>query len=44
MKLNLISCSTPRPDRRAITQLFEEIVIGADQSLAQELMDTSDGS
>ena len=39
MHLNLISCSATRPDRRAIVQLFEEIVIGADKSLAQELME-----
>ena len=39
MQLKLTSCSTPRPDRRAITKLFEEIVVGADSSLARELME-----
>ncbi len=39
MQLNLLSCTAARPDRRAITKLFEEIVVGADSSLARELME-----
>ncbi|MCR9290348.1 MAG: hypothetical protein NXI23_23490 [Bacteroidetes bacterium] len=39
MKIQLVSCNAHRPDRRAITKTLEEIVDGADNSLARELTD-----
>ena len=37
MKLNLLSCSAQRPDRRAIAQCIVEISSNIDPSLANEL-------
>lgn len=37
MKLNLLSCDSQRPDKRAIAQCIVEISIGMEQSLANEL-------
>lgn len=37
MKLNLLSCTAQRPDRRAITQCMVEISKNIDPSLANEL-------
>ena len=39
MKLNLLSCDAPRPDRRAIAKCIAEIASDMDQSLANELTD-----
>jgi len=39
MKLNLLSCDAPRPDRRAIAKCISEISLGIDDSLATELTD-----
>jgi hypothetical protein len=39
MKLNVLSCDAPRPDRRAIAQCIVEISSGIDASLSQELTD-----
>lgn len=38
MKLNLLSCDAPKPDRRAIGKCILEIS-GMDQSLSTELTD-----
>ena len=37
MKLNLLSCDTQRPDRRAIAQCISEISANSSPSLSQEL-------
>ncbi len=37
MKLNLLSCDAPRPDRRAIAKCLAEIAANMDESLATEL-------
>ncbi len=37
MKLNLLSCETQRPDRRAIAQCITEISANKDASLSNEL-------
>lgn len=37
MKLNLLSCDAPRPDRRAIAQCIAETSTNIDGSLANEL-------
>lgn len=37
MKLNLLSCTAPRPDRRAIANCISEISNNIDTSLANEL-------
>lgn len=39
MKLNLLSCSAQRPDRRAIAQCLVEISTNIDASLCSELTD-----
>lgn len=39
MQINLLSCDAPRPDRRAITKMLEEIALGVDSGLARELTD-----
>lgn len=39
MKLNLLSCDAPRPDRRAIAQCIVEISSTVNESLAYELTD-----
>jgi hypothetical protein len=39
MKLNLLSCDAPRPDRRAITKCIAEVSSNIDDSLAGELTD-----
>ncbi|PCJ82496.1 MAG: hypothetical protein COA49_00050 [Bacteroidetes bacterium] len=39
MKLNLLSCDTQRPDRRAIAQCIAEISSNINQSLSNELTD-----
>ncbi len=39
MELNLLSCDTPRPDRRAIANCIAEISSDSDVSLANELTD-----
>jgi len=39
MKLNLLSCDAPRPDRRAISHCIAEIALNVDSSLANELTD-----
>lgn len=39
MTIQLTSCDAPRPDRRAITKLLEDIAIDVDASLALELTD-----
>ena len=39
MKLILLSCTAARPDKRAITKMFEEIAVGTDNSLAREFTD-----
>ncbi|MGO3183087.1 MAG: hypothetical protein ACTIJ9_09675 [Aequorivita sp.] len=39
MKLNLLSCDTQRPDRRAIAKCIVEISSNIDESLANELTD-----
>ena len=36
MKIQLISCEAARPDRRAITNMLEEIADEVDNSLARE--------
>ncbi len=38
MKLNLLSCNAPRPDKRAITKCIAEIS-NTDDSLSRELTD-----
>ncbi|MEP2239851.1 MAG: hypothetical protein ABJI22_15890 [Maribacter sp.] len=37
MKLNLLSCDAPRPDKRAIVQCISEISPNMSNSLASEL-------
>lgn len=37
MKLNLLSCDSQRPDKRAISSCIVEISINIDSSLANEL-------
>ena len=37
MKLNLLSCDAPRPDRRAIAKCIAEISTNIDDSLSKEL-------
>ncbi|HKK75619.1 MAG TPA: hypothetical protein VJ953_11145 [Saprospiraceae bacterium] len=39
MQLNLLSCDSPRPDRRAIAKCITEIASNMDESLANELTD-----
>ena len=39
MKLNLLSCDAPRPDRRAIAKCIKEISSNIDESLSNELTD-----
>ncbi|OBX22632.1 MULTISPECIES: hypothetical protein [Bizionia] len=39
MKLNLLSCDAPRPDRRAIAKCIVEISANISDSLANELTD-----
>jgi hypothetical protein len=39
MQLNLLSCSAPRPDKRAIAKCLSEISPNIDDSLAAELTD-----
>ncbi len=39
MKIQLLSCDAPRPDRRGITKMLEEIADGVDTSLAREFTD-----
>lgn len=36
MKIQLNSCDAARPDRRAITSMFEEVADDVDNSLARE--------
>jgi len=38
-KINLLSCDAPRPDKRAIAKMLEDIADGVDSSLARELTD-----
>lgn len=37
MKLNLLSCDAPRPDRRAIAKCIAEVSSGINESLSNEL-------
>ena len=39
MKINLLSCDAPRPDKRAIAKCIAEISINVSDSLANELTD-----
>jgi predicted GTPase len=39
MKLNLLSCDAPRPDRRAIAKCIAEISSNISESLSNELTD-----
>ena len=39
MKLNLLSCDTQRPDRRAIANCITEISLNSSESLSKELTD-----
>ncbi|MFK8102698.1 MAG: hypothetical protein AB8G15_09240 [Saprospiraceae bacterium] len=39
MKLNLLSCDAPKPDRRGITKCIAEVSTNVDSSLANELTD-----
>lgn len=39
MKLNLMSCDAPRPDRRAIAKCIAEISSNSNDSLSNELTD-----
>jgi hypothetical protein len=39
MKIQLLSCDAPRPDRRAISKMLEEIAMEVDNSLATEFTD-----
>lgn len=39
MKINLLSCNAPRPDRRAISKCLIEISSCIDESLSNELTD-----
>lgn len=37
MKINLISCSAIRPDKRAIAKMIEEIAVDIDSYTAQDI-------
>jgi|TARA_B100000768_G_scaffold50275_1_gene49036 hypothetical protein len=37
MKLNLLSCSTQRPDKRAISKCITELAINMNEALSNEL-------
>ena len=37
MKIQLLSCDAPKPDRRAIMKMLEEIADGIDSADAREL-------
>ena len=37
MKLNLLSCNTQRPDRRAISKCISELAININETLSNEL-------
>lgn len=39
MKLNLLSCDSQRPDKRAIARCITEIASNIDESLSHELTD-----
>jgi len=39
MKLKLLSCDAPRPDKRKIAKCLAEISIDLDESMARELTD-----
>lgn len=39
MKLNLLSCDTQRPDKRAIAKCIAEVSSNIDESLSHELTD-----
>lgn len=39
MKINLMSCDAPRPDRRAIAKCIAEISSNSNDSLSNELTD-----
>jgi hypothetical protein len=39
MKLNLLSCDAPKPDRRGISRCIAEISTNIDEYLANELTD-----
>jgi hypothetical protein len=39
MKINLLSCDTQRPDKRAIAKYIAEIAVNVSDSLANELTD-----
>lgn len=39
MKINLLSCNAPRPDKRAIAKCIAEISINSSNSLSNELTD-----
>lgn len=39
MKLNLLSCDAPRPDRRAIAKCIAEVSSNVSDSLSNELTD-----
>ena len=39
MKLNLLSCDAPKPDRRAISRCIAEISSNVDEYLANEFTD-----
>jgi hypothetical protein len=39
MKINLLSCDAPRPDRRAIAKCITEIASNVSDSLAKEFTD-----
>lgn len=39
MKINLLSCNSPRPDKRAIAKCIAEISINSINSLSNELTD-----
>ncbi len=39
MKINLLSCNSPRPDKRAIAKCIAEISINSSNSLSNELTD-----
>ena len=37
MKLSLLSCNSPRPDRRAISKCINELAINISETLSNEL-------
>jgi len=39
MKLNLLSCDAPKPDRRGIAKCIADVASGMDDGLAGELTD-----